>query len=168
MRRLTLGAFAALTLLLTACGADDGGNQVASAGQPATGAPASAPAAADNGDMGVKFAQCMRENGVDMPDPEPGKGVQLKVDKNTPKEVVDKAQEACREFSPQANGKANPQMQENARKFAECMRGNGVEAFADPDPNQPGIRITPEIGEDPDFEKAQEACKDIMSLPGEK
>ncbi|GAB2745514.1 hypothetical protein [Amycolatopsis magusensis] len=165
MRRLTLGALTALTLLLTACGADDGGDQVASAGQPATGAPASAAPAGEAGDMGVKFAQCMRENGVDMPDPEPGKGVQLKLDGKIPKEVVDKAQEACRQYSPQANGKANPQLQENARKFAECMRANGVEAFADPDPNQGGIRIDKKQAEDPDFEKAQEACKDLMSLP---
>ena len=48
------------------------------------------------------------------------------------------------------------------REFAQCMRDNGVEEFADPEADQGGMRITPEIAEDPDFEAAQEACQDIL------
>lgn len=133
--------------------------------------PATPQAAGQGGGKGaqnekaVQYAQCMRENGVDMPDPEPGKGVMLKLDKNTPKEVVDKAQEACRKYNPMADGKSgsNPQAEEQARKFAACMRENGVEDFPDPEPGQQGIRMTRGPDSDPDLEKAQEKCRSTLS-----
>ena len=171
MRRLTRGVLVALplalALALSGCGSDDGGSDVASAGgdgnQPAAG---SSPSLSRD-EMGVKFAQCMRENGIDLADPEPGKGVMLKVGPEVGKEAMDKAMEACREYNPMADGAAgaNPQAEENGRKYASCMRENGVEAFPDPAPGQFGMRITPEIAEDPDFAKAQEQCQDILSGP---
>ncbi|WP_165964226.1 hypothetical protein, partial [Actinomadura sp. KC216] len=115
-------------------------------------------------EMGVKFAQCMRENGVHMDDPKPGQGIQLKI-KDIPKETVDKAMEACRQYNPQANatGAPDPQQQERGRKFAECMRQNGVEKFPDPKPGQRGIMIDKNtVGDDPDLEPAQQKCQDIL------
>ncbi len=44
------------------------------------------------------------------------------------------------------------------------MRENGVEKF--PDPNDGMMRMTEDIAEDPDFEKAQEACQKFMGGPG--
>jgi hypothetical protein len=50
---------------------------------------------------------------------------------------IDAAQEACREFAPfGGDGTApapDPEMEENMRKFAQCMRDNGVPDFPDPD-----------------------------------
>lgn len=159
---LTLG------LVLTGCGSDDGGTQVASgSGAQPTGGASSAPASLSREEKGVKFAQCLRENGVNVPDPEPGKGPQIRLDPSSgvTKADVDKAMEACREFDPQADGTngTNPQAEENGRKFAECMRKNGVEKFPDPKPGQRGILIDGETGKDPDLQKAQEACQGILA-----
>ncbi|HEY3562748.1 MAG TPA: hypothetical protein VGL05_35015 [Kribbella sp.] len=157
-------------LILTGCGADKPGAEVASGsggGQSTapTSAPASAPASLSRDEMAVKFTQCLRENGLNVPDPEPGKGPMLRFDKNSgvTKEQVDKAMEACRQYDPQAQGSANPQQQENGRKYAECMRKNGVEKFPDPKPDQRGIMIGPGVADDPDFKKAQDACQSILA-----
>jgi hypothetical protein len=168
-RTHTLAALAALTLglVLTGCGDDSDGSQVASGGgtQPTAGASSTA-AGLSMDEKGVKFAQCLREHGVNVPDPEPGKGPQIKLDPSSgvTKEDVDKAMEACKEFSPQGEGTGgDPQQEENGRKFAECMRKNGVEKFPDPKPGQRGIMIDKTVGEDPDFQKAQEACQSILA-----
>ena len=50
-------------------------------------------------DQMVKFAQCMREHGVDMPDPVPGQPIQLKVQAGQEK-TMEAAQKACEEFAP--------------------------------------------------------------------
>jgi hypothetical protein len=117
--------------------------------------------------MGVKFAQCMREHGIDMDDPKPGEGIQMKID-GANREKMAAAQEACREFSPQQNasGDQKERMAERGREFAKCMRDNGVEDFQDPDPNEPGIRIDKSLAEDPDFEQAQQTCQELLAGPG--
>jgi hypothetical protein len=169
VRRLTRVTMAALPLLcaltLTGCGSGgDGGDDIASAGGTSSQA-AGGGAEVSSDEMGVKFAQCMRENGVDMEDPEPGKGIQLKVGPGTSQETVQAALEACREYNPQENGSGQPNPEREAafREYAQCMRDNGVEAFPDPEPGSPGIRITPEVGQDPDFEAAQQACQDKLA-----
>jgi hypothetical protein len=166
--RNTILAVSALAagLILTGCGADKPGAQVASGSgdQPSTAA-SSAPASLSADDMAVKFTQCLRENGLNVPDPEPGKGPMLKFDKNSgvTKAQVDKAMQACRQYNPQSQGSANPQQQENGRKYAECMRKNGVEKFPDPKPDQRGIMIGPGVADDPDFKTAQAACQSILA-----
>ncbi|OHV35324.1 hypothetical protein BCD49_05160 [Pseudofrankia sp. EUN1h] len=162
----------ALMLALAGCGSGDDSGTVASAagvgsgGAGADGATdgATATSSPRPGDLAVKFAQCMRENGIDMPDPVDGR-IELRIDPSTPKETVDAAMAACREYSPQANGSAgsDPEMEAKSRDFAACMRKNGVEAFPDPDPGQRGIIIGPEAGDDPDFQTAQQACQGILS-----
>ncbi|TDU90766.1 hypothetical protein EV138_4361 [Kribbella voronezhensis] len=169
-RQHTLGALAAIVLAmtLTGCGSGAEDKQVASGNgsQAATG-PSSAPASLSQDEKGVKFAQCLRENGIDVKDPEPGKGIQLKLDPSSGirKEDVDKAMEACKQYDPQADGSnnANPQAEENGRKFAECMRKNGVEKFPDPKPGQRGIVIDKATADDPDLQKAQETCQPILA-----
>ncbi|MFV2179869.1 hypothetical protein ACFHW2_01285 [Actinomadura sp. LOL_016] len=171
MRLRTRGVLAtlplALALALTGCGGDgEDGSGVASAGgdtAAGAGAGAGAEPSLSPEEMGVKFAQCMRENGVQMEDPKPGQGMHLSA-KGIDKGVMEKAQEACREFNPmeEGGGKPDPEAQERARKHAECMRENGVEAFPDPKPNQRGIRIDAKVGEDPDFEAAQEKCQEML------
>ncbi|MEV5829599.1 hypothetical protein AB0L25_28945 [Spirillospora sp. NPDC052242] len=173
MRLRTRGALAtlplALALALTGCGGDgeDGSGVASAGGDKAAGSGAAAGASLSPEEMGVKFAQCMRENGVQMEDPKPGGGLMVN-GKGVDKATMEKAQEACREFNPmdQAGRPASAEDQERARKHAECMRENGVEAFPDPKPNQRGIRITPEVGEDPDFEAAQQKCQELLQGAG--
>ena len=168
MRKTTLAAtLLTAAVLLTGCGSNEPDAQVASGAgaQPQSTAPSSAPASLSREEMAVKFTQCLREQGLNVPDPEPGKGPMLKFDKNSgvSREQVEKAMEACRQFNPQAEGSANPQQEERGRKYAVCMRENGVEKFPDPKPGQRGIMIGPGVGDDPDFQKAQDACQSILA-----
>lgn len=172
MRKTTLAtaALAAAVLmtgsLITGCGADAPDTQVASgSGTQPTAQSSSASPSLSRDDMAIKFTQCLRENGLDVPDPEPGKGPLFKFDANSgvSQEQVQKAMEACQQYNPQGEGGTNPQQEENGRKYAECMRKNGVEKFPDPKPGQRGVMIGPEVGEDPDFKKAQDACQSILA-----
>jgi hypothetical protein len=106
-------------------------------------------------DMGVKFAQCMREHGVDMEDPVDGK-IMIKTTKGN-QAKTEAAQQACKQFAPQREGNANdPEARDRELKMAACLRKNGVDV-KDPQPGQ-GIRITGGPGDAGKLEKAQKAC----------
>jgi len=165
MRKTILAAAAlAAAVLLTGCGADEPGTQVASGSGASAGPSSSGSPSLSRDEMAVKFTQCLRENGLNVPDPEPGKPAMFKFgpESGSP-EQVQKAMDACRQYSPQGDANADPQLEENGRKYAECMRKNGVEKFPDPKPGQRGIQIGSEVGEDPDFQKAQDACQSILA-----
>ncbi|RAY14133.1 hypothetical protein DPM19_17840 [Actinomadura craniellae] len=155
----------ALALLLTGCGSGGDGGGVASAGGAAR--KSGAPASMDPREKALKFAQCMRDNGVPMDDPEPGKGIRIRVGGETDRATVEKAMAACRQYSPQADGSpgSDPRMEEAARKFAQCMRDNGV-PMDDPKPGQRGIRVDRKLSEDPDFEAAHKKCQAALPGPG--
>jgi hypothetical protein len=169
MRKTTVAAvmLAAAAVLLTGCGSEEPDNQVASGtgAQAQATTPTSAPPSLSRDEMAVKFTQCLREQGLNVPDPEPGKGPMLKFDRNSgvTQEKVQQAMEACKQFNPQGQSGPNPQQEENGRKYAVCMRENGVEKFPDPKPGQRGIMIGPGVADDPDFQKAQDACQSILA-----
>ena len=81
----------------------------------------------------LKFSQCMREHGIDMPDPQRvGKGgIKLsggKVDFNDPK--MKSAQSACQKYMQIGGGETldpakRAKLQESALNYARCMRGAG-------------------------------------------
>lgn len=161
MRRRVFSALVtapfALILVLTGCGSGDGGgSDVASVGGGNKSA-ASAQPGADSQDRALKFAQCMRENGIDMPDPDASGKMAMTFD--APLEKVEAAQEACRQYAPSGGQQIrdNPEMAENLRKLAQCMRDNGVESY--PDPEGGMMRMSKEAGEDPDFKAAEEKCQ---------
>jgi hypothetical protein len=156
-----------LVLAVAACaGADDGG-AVASAGTPSAAPPASGSAASglSQQEKALKFAQCMREHGVPMDDPDPGGGMGMKVGgPGIDQAKVQAAQQACRQYSP--FGEGGPQQDaaraERLRKFAQCMRDNGVPSFPDPDGGM--MRIEQSVATDPDFPAAQQKCeKEFLS-----
>ncbi|MEU5030310.1 hypothetical protein [Streptomyces milbemycinicus] len=175
MSRRILGMAAAvplvltLALSLTGCGSDGGGDgKVASANGAKKGGGGSAGPSMDPQEMGVKFAQCMREHGIDMEDPEPGQGIRLSIPPGTPKGTVEKAQEACRKYDPVQNGggrKPDAKAQENMRKYAKCMREEGVENFPDPQ-TEGGLRVEGSIMDDPDFSTAEKACNKFIGGGG--
>jgi hypothetical protein len=71
----TLGAFGAAALLILGACSGDEGDDVASAGgeqKPARPAATQSSAPLDEDAQALVFAECMRDNGVDMPDPSPG------------------------------------------------------------------------------------------------
>ena len=99
MRRTHLAIAAvvlAVTFLTVGCGSDGDGSDVASAKD----GRASATPSLDPDEMGMKFAQCLRDHGIDVDDPEPGKGVALDIKPGTSRSTVDKAMEACRAYDP--------------------------------------------------------------------
>ncbi|GAA3567718.1 hypothetical protein GCM10022419_055670 [Nonomuraea rosea] len=149
----------ALTLLLTGCGSGGaGGADVASAsGGAGKQASAGAQPSADSQEKALKYAQCMRENGIDMPDPDSSGKMAMTFD--APEDKVKAAQAACKQYAPdgQQRVRNDPKMAENLRKLAQCMRDNGVESY--PDPEGGMMRITKEAGEDPDFKAAEEKCQ---------
>jgi hypothetical protein len=141
----------ALVLVLGGC---------ASAAEPA---PATSP---DPDARNLRFAECLREQGLDVPDPEPGKGMTLKFGPGSDQRKVQAAMEACREWAPQgmAGGAApDPSRDATMREYAQCMRDNGVDAF--PDPEGGMVRLVPGAAEDPDFEAAEKACASLMRVP---
>ncbi|MEV6969466.1 hypothetical protein AB0M47_30575 [Hamadaea sp. NPDC051192] len=163
----------ALLFALSGCGkSGNTDNGVASVGGTASASPSASKtrSAAEEQERALKFAQCMREHGVDMPDPEIKDGkIQMRINAQ-PGTDVDAAQKACKDYAPDGGpgGKPDAEMQKKQLDYAKCMRENGVEKFPDPDPNQGGIRIDGSIADDPDFPKAQQACEKIMGEPAMK
>jgi hypothetical protein len=157
----------ALALALAGCSSPDGGAEVASvSGTASPSAGTDSEAAGLSGqEKALKYAQCMRDHGVPMEDPQiDGGKIEVKIDGGRApgdKSKFDAAQEACKEYTPGGGpngGNPDPQAQENMRKMAQCMRDSGVPNFPDPDP-QGGIRIDRGVGEDPDFPAAQQKCE---------
>jgi len=180
MRRTLLALAAALLLLSGCAGEKDGGEGVATAGD----GKASASTGTDNeGDIAAqtaKFAQCMRDNGIDMPDPKvDGDG---RVSFGMPegggeaanREKMQAAHEKCKQHLP--NGGEPPKLSEEdlekMRKFSQCMRENGYPDFPDPEP-EGGIRIEggPNSDMDPESQKWKDAhakCEQYMpTRPGD-
>ncbi|HEU5315597.1 MAG TPA: hypothetical protein VFX49_05770 [Chloroflexota bacterium] len=102
---------------------------------------------AGNRAQGVKFAECMRKNGVrEFPDPDAA-GT-LTVDQiangsslDTDSAAFKRAISACRDLQPAGftGSKRSPEQQKAAIQFAQCIRANGVKDFPDPDPDGPMI-----------------------------
>lgn len=157
-------------VLLAGCGKGTSDDGIATAGGPGGATPS--PTAVDNAEQGRKFAQCMRDHGIQMEDPEVGEGGEFKVSIGGPaggkegggemdKSKVDKAMEACKQYMPNGGEprKMDPEQLEQARKMAACMRENGVPNFPDPSEDG-GIRIDGNtIGDKDALEKAMEKCR---------
>lgn len=150
----------AIVAALSACGSSDPSSTSGSAHQ------------------GVKFAECMRRNGVgDFPDPGPSGSFTIdgivngsSVNPNTP--AFKQALSTCEHLEPAGfiGTKRSPQQQQAALKFAQCMRQNGVPDFPDPTPNGPIIdtsRIPSAAGRGahsiPGFTTAADKCSAIYS-----
>jgi hypothetical protein len=101
---------------------------------------------AANQEKAVKFAQCMRENGISQfPDPDASGNLTIdgvlngsSLDPNSSE--WQQAIAACKGLQPPGftgGGERSADQQEAALKFAQCVRGNGVPDFPDPASGQP-------------------------------
>jgi hypothetical protein len=131
-------------------------------------------------DAQLKFAQCMREHGLDVPDPKPGDhGMRLSVPKGTSKDKVDAAQKACQKYldkvkPPEMSDADKKKFHDAALANARCMREHGIPNFPDPTFGPDGgaqIKLGRGTGIDPDstkFQDAMKACEKLMpDAPGE-
>ena len=102
---------------------------------------------AANTQKAVKFAECMRKNGVSQ-FPDPNASGELTIDAvanssglNTSTPAFKQAISACKDLEPAGfmGSKRSSQQQQAGLKFAQCIRDNGVPDFPDPLPNGPLI-----------------------------
>src|SRR5262245_20810741 len=173
VRAAAIGALGiALALVASACGGSDDSSEVASltdTGQTTTNESEGSDGASpqDRREAELKFAQCMREHGVDMPDPVNGR-FDLRV-KPGDRQKAEEAQQACRKYlenaAPRMSEEDQQKMREAALDYAKCMREHGIDM---PDPQfQEGGGMTMRIPrgtreDDPKFKDAQEACEPIL------
>ncbi|MFF3853202.1 hypothetical protein [Micromonospora sp. NPDC002575] len=144
-----LGLLLAASCALAGCGdSGDVGNGVASGG--GNGAAAGASATASVSPDLAKWTKCLRDNGVDVKDPGPDGAITLPMDSP----AIQQAREKCTQYEGADGGSTgidpnDPEQQEQQRKFARCMRDNGID-WPDPDPNQQAVNaptITPQMRE---------------------
>jgi hypothetical protein len=165
--RVLLAALAA-TASLAACGSDT---------------PTSSDTREKNRQALLDYARCMRQHGIDMPDPKFDSGGGVTMTQGGPgtapvsKRKMDAAQQACAKYQKQV--KAPPLSAEEQAEFrkaalanARCMRDHGID-FPDPEFGANGearVRIGKGSGINPKsakFQAAQKACmKFLPKRPG--
>ena len=102
-------------------------------------------------EQAVKFAECMRDNGVsEFPDPDASGGLTIdgvlngsSLDPSTP--AWKAANGACKDLQPPGftgDQEVSAEEQETRLEFAQCMRENGVEDFPDPAEGEPLVDTT--------------------------
>jgi hypothetical protein len=123
---------------------------------------------------GLNFARCMREHGVNVPDPKPDQRgfvfhAQARGRGGGNPATLEAADRACRHYLEGAvrhpSGSELNKIRDSALKWARCMRQNGVNV---PDPSTStggAIRIGPGQGADPNsptFQNADRQCRHLL------
>jgi hypothetical protein len=164
-RSLLVACAATASLAVAGCGADD--TPTSSSGT--RGVDAKTKKAMLN------YAQCMREHGVDMPDPTfDGGGVRMAQKGAVDPQKARAAESACRHFQdevkpPPLSEEQQTEMKKKALANSRCMREHG---FDMPDPTfEEGGRMTLRIDKssgidpgNPKFQAAQKACQKQTGL----
>ncbi|MBE2319099.1 hypothetical protein DVA67_024200 [Solirubrobacter sp. CPCC 204708] len=139
----------------------------------------SEPAADQNRQAMLDYARCMRENGVDMPDPK-FEGGRVTMAVGAPGQRIDPdklrtAEQACAKYQeaikpPEMSDEDKAEFKARALEHSRCMRENGIEDFPDPTFDENGgarMKMTRELDpESPAFQKAQQACEKTLPGPG--
>lgn len=188
---LALVAMVALAGLLSGCSGSSAASEqgVASlTGGDAGSTPTPSPSSTDAEANALKFAQCMRDNGVkDFPDPEVdsdgnvrfgfragngggGSGTQPSA---ADRQALQKARQACSKYAQNLRGGFSQQdqtkLQDALLAYAKCMRANGYDM---PDPSFDGSGGPGSGGpfggrginrDDPVWKKANAACESKLS-----
>jgi hypothetical protein len=186
MRLHRVGAIAApavllscLMLLLAACGGSEGPGVAEASGSGGGGTTATTTAASeeDAEQAQLDFARCMREQGLDFPDPRPDEDGGLRFQPpagglDDPEAFQDAARE-CREFlagaQPNLSEEDRSEFQDAQLEFARCMRDEGIDV---PDPQQgegPGQGLGEIDTDDPAVLAALEECQSVIqdAIPGQ-
>jgi hypothetical protein len=124
----------------------------------------------------LRFAQCMRENGIpEWQDPEPSSGnaggparTAVQAPEGVDPELLGEAMESCKQYLPEGgpggSQAGTEEQQEGLLRYAQCMRDHGLADF--PDPDEYGLRIPPGIDpESEEFTVANDACLDLLPAP---
>jgi hypothetical protein len=163
-----LAALAMIAVIVAGCGngsAGTGGSTATSGGN----------STASIHGKAVRFAECMRANGVSaFPDPDASGELTIDAVANgssldTSSAAFEQALSACKDLEPAGftGTEVSPEKQEVRLKFAQCMRDNGIKDFPDPTANGPLIDTSRMPGSPgalsiPGFKAAQEKCSDVF------
>ena len=170
----------AVVLAVAACGSSHPGSSASRTSSAASGAPGAAPTPAEL-TARLKLAKCVREQGIDVPDPSAAGGppgaLAALVRNLAQKYGLTKLNDAiqrCRRYVDQAFPRlaqtpaALAQRQREALAFARCLRAHGIDV---PDPQANGIAtglIKALNGVDqssPAFKSAVQVCARALGLP---
>ena len=168
-RPLDALALIAMVALVSACGS------TAPAG---SGSASDTSNTAANAQKAVRFAECMRHNGVPA-FPDPGASGKFTIDAVANGSSLDpnapafkQAISACKDLEPTGftGSKRSSEQQQAALKFAQCIRASGVPDFPDPTPTGPLVdtnRIPSAAGRGarsiPGLQAAAHRCTGIYS-----
>lgn len=171
MKRRTRGrafgsvAACAALLALSACAGAAEGGEVASAGGDANpNAPGAGQDPLDEQAQALAFAECMRDNGVAMPDPGPGQEGLMQAlgghdQTGTGKEAFEEAFAACQALLPEFATHEDAQPDEEAMlALAACLRDEGLDV---PDDLFTGGAMH-DVPRD-ELMAAMEACRDVAA-----
>ena len=171
-------AAVAVTLALSACGGDGEGDArggVASLGDSSSSGgkrSQTLKGSQDRREAALRFAKCMREHGIDHPDPDERGLFRIEPDQGfDPRSAkFREAAAACEKYlgamgpPPELNEEDRGQLQEQMLAFAKCMRGQGID-MPDPQFREEGGAFTFEVGpngvdpSDPKYRDAEQACR---------
>jgi hypothetical protein len=148
---------------------------VSAAGCGGSGDPAAAADSASNKQLeaALKWARCMRQHGVDVPDPKVGSNGLVQIGgpgaKGKPERTDLEASRSCEKFMREGGPAEKPsaaqmkEMQEGALKFARCMREHGIDM---PDPTFQGggvtMKVTSRQTQAPAFKRAERDCSRFL------
>lgn len=154
LRIIGVSALAAAALFLPACGNSEK--------KPET--------VTNQDDKALAYVKCMREHGVQMPDPKPGERGFAVGGGGESQETIDAAMKACAKDmgGGQAGQGADQATLDMMVKYAQCMRANGWDM---PDPTLSGGGVSAAMGpknatEQAAFDKADKACAHVMTEGG--
>jgi hypothetical protein len=164
---LVPGLLLALGLALAACGGDGGNSNegVASLDGGEATTTTSAGAGGDVKQKALAYARCLRQHGIDMPDPtfdaQGHMAMQMPSGVGPDDPKFKAADQACKQYAPSGEPeKADPQLQQQMLAYARCMRQHGINI---PDPKTgEGINVDGSQGANPDspkFKAADQACQ---------
>jgi hypothetical protein len=153
-----LAAVAALSFALVGCGSESSSGGTSRA---------------EFQEAALRHAECMRRNGIDMPDPKPGQGLVLD-SRDVDPQRLRRAEERCRRHladlpAPELSEEDQREFRDRALRHARCMREQGIDF---PDPRfGPGGRVTVELEDDvpvddPRFRAAEEKCRRHLGKVG--
>jgi hypothetical protein len=150
-RRRPLAALApiAMVALISACGSTAPAGTGSSGGSSSSGGGSGGNPAATAHEKAVKFAECIRSNGVsEFPDPDASGQFAYGIKSGSPLDpssaAWQKAIGACKTLEPARFMPTNftTKQMEARLKFAQCVRANGVPDFPDPTATGPLVNVS--------------------------
>jgi hypothetical protein len=159
-------AIAGAAIVLSACGGAE---------------PSAEDAQANAQDAALEYAGCMRDHGIDMPDPQPGESGNFSFQGGNfdPESAAFRAaSDACdpilQQAVPEGERPDSADFQDKLHERAKCMRDKGYDVPEPQGQNEPSLdSATEESGEsvsdpqidDPEFQRAMTECSKEAGLP---